>query len=73
MISLSTKYAIRALIELTKLEKDQLIQVQELSERIQIPQPYLAKVVKSLAQKGFVFSRRGIHGGVRLEKKSFSG
>lgn len=74
MLELSTKYAIQALLHLAKLEKDQYLQVKTLSRRAKIPGPYLSKVIKDLASKGIVETKRGALGGVRLpsSKKSIS-
>lgn len=42
------------------------LQVREMAQRIEIPAPYLSKIVHQLGRKGFVETRRGVGGGVRL-------
>jgi Rrf2 family protein len=44
----------------------QPVQVREVAKLMQIPAPYLAKIVCQLRRKRFVETRRGIGGGVRL-------
>ena len=41
-------------------------QVREMARRIEIPAPYLSKIVHQLGRKGLVETRRGTGGGVRL-------
>ncbi len=66
MLSVSSKYAIQALLTLAKHEDGEFVRVEELSRKSKIPGPYLSKIMKSLAQKKIIESRRGISGGVRL-------
>ncbi len=42
------------------------MQVREIAEVMQIPAPYLAKIVHQLGRKGLVKTQRGTGGGVRL-------
>lgn len=42
--------------------------VKEIAEAADIPAPYLAKIVQSLARKGLVGTQRGIGGGVTLAR-----
>jgi len=73
MLELSTKYAIKALLHLAKLDSDEYIQVQSLSEKTKIPGPYLSKLIKVLAARGIVDTKRGSLGGVRFpDKKSIT-
>lgn len=69
MLASTTKYGIRALLYLAKLPGGEFIQVKELSERSDVPGPYLAKIMKTLAQKGVVITRKGAHGGVRIPER----
>lgn len=70
MLELSTKYAIKALLNLERQKGEDYIQVKTLGEETGIPAPYLSKVIKILAVKGLVDTRRGILGGVKARRKN---
>jgi len=63
----STAYTIQALIELSKY--DEPIDVNTLSEKTDIPKPFLAKLLQNLSKKEIIKSFKGIHGGFKLNKK----
>jgi len=63
----STAYALQALIELSKYDKP--IDVNTLSEKTDIPKPFLAKLLQNLSKKNVIKSYKGIHGGFLLHKK----
>ena len=63
----STAYALQALIELSKYDKP--IDVNTLSEKTDIPKPFLAKLLQNLSKKNLIKSYKGIHGGFLLTKK----
>jgi Rrf2 family protein len=65
MLSQSVGYAITALGFLATA-RDSPVLVRDISEATNIPTPYLAKLIHSLARKGFVTTQRGIGGGVSL-------
>jgi Rrf2 family transcriptional regulator, iron-sulfur cluster assembly transcription factor len=69
MLEKTTKYAIKALMYLAQLAPDTFVQVSKLSRDIQVPGPYLSKIVKTLAAKGIVTTRKGINGGVRINAR----
>lgn len=69
MLSLSSKYALRALMCLARDRKQDFTPVDMLSKKADVPGPYLSKLVKTLAQKKLVQTRRGLTGGVRLSPK----
>lgn len=66
MLALTTKYAIKTILYLSNLKSDHFIQVSYLSKKINIPGPYLSKLIKILAAKGLVDTKRGNLGGVRI-------
>jgi Rrf2 family iron-sulfur cluster assembly transcriptional regulator len=66
MISISTKHVIRALTHLAKLDQSAYVGVEELAEAAEVPQPYLAKLLKQLAKRGILDSKRGLNGGIRF-------
>jgi len=63
----STAYALQALIELSKYDKP--IDVTTLSDKTDIPKPFLAKLLQNLSKKNIIKSYKGIHGGFLLTKK----
>lgn len=69
LLALRTKYALRAVLCLKGEKAGEYIEVQELSKRIAVSAPYLAKVVKGLAKAKILETRRGPNGGVRYPKK----
>ncbi len=68
MLSASSKYALRALLCLAKYQdnSETFMRVDVLSEEAGVPAPYLSKIIKILARKDIVETRRGLTGGVRL-------
>ena len=68
MITATSRYAIRALVRLALLSKDELIGGKELSADLEIPANYLSKVMHNLRNSGFVEAVRGFHGGYKLQK-----
>ena len=63
----STAYALQALIELSSYDKP--VDVNTLSEKTDIPKPFLAKLLQNLSKKNIIKSYKGIHGGFLLTKK----
>jgi Rrf2 family nitric oxide-sensitive transcriptional repressor len=63
----STSHAIRILIDCARA-REQLIKVAELSERLQITQQNVFKIVNLLARAGLIEAVRGRNGGVRLAR-----
>ena len=67
MLATTTKYALRALLYLAGHGQGEFIQIKNLSEQAGVPGPYLAKIIKTLAAKDLVETKKGYAGGVRLE------
>jgi Rrf2 family nitric oxide-sensitive transcriptional repressor len=63
----STSHAIRILIDCAR-SGDQLIKVAELSERLEITQQNVFKIVNLLARSGLIEAMRGRNGGVKLAR-----
>ncbi len=63
-----TEYAVRTLLELVNRPLGSLVQTCEIAEAKEIPEPFLNKTIRDLARAGFVETRRGKMGGVRLIK-----
>ncbi|MFC1767675.1 RrF2 family transcriptional regulator [Candidatus Margulisiibacteriota bacterium] len=62
----ATDYAVRLLVHLAS--KDGEGTSIELSKRLDIPFNHLAKLVQALARKGYLITRKGKGGGLRLAK-----
>jgi Rrf2 family protein len=69
MMSLSntTGHAIRALACLAEVSNPPA-NIKEIAERSEVPQAYLAKIVKKLNDSGIVSSKRGKKGGIWLSR-----
>ena len=63
----STSHAIRILIDCARAG-DRLIKVAELSQRLEITQQNVFKIVNLLARAGLIEAMRGRNGGVRLAR-----
>jgi len=70
MISTTSEYALRALVQLAQQPKDAMLGGKALSERLDIPADYVSKVMSSLRTAGFVDATRGQGGGYRLIRPS---
>lgn len=66
MISQTAEYALRAMVDLC-FHNGESRTTQEIASATQIPQGYLAKVLKDLGRKGLIRSQRGPKGGFALE------
>ena len=68
MISTTSQYALRALINIASLPPGTTVLSQDLAEATQVPRNYLSKVLLSLRNAGFLQSTRGAGGGYRLNR-----
>jgi len=66
MISRTGLHAIRALVQLARLEAGTYVGAARLGETIGAPPNYLGKLMQSLAVSGLLESRKGLNGGFRL-------
>ncbi len=66
MLSRSSQYAIRALAYLAMRERGQWVLTRHIAADLDIPSPFLAKVLQTLAVEGILESQRGRRGGFRL-------
>jgi len=67
LITRDTDYAIRAISYMAK-QGDKVISVNELVKALDIPQPFLRKILQILNQKGLLKSHKGKGGGFRLSR-----
>lgn len=70
MLSNACQYAIRSILFLAMYSNEtQKIGVKKISEELETPQPFLAKLLQQLAKSGLVSSIKGPNGGFYLTKK----
>jgi Rrf2 family protein len=67
MLSSKARYALRALVELARVEGSQ-ITAGDLAERADAPRKFLEAILLELARRGVVVSRRGKLGGYSLAR-----
>jgi Rrf2 family protein len=69
MISNSSKYAIKAVLFLAvNSSEENKIMVKDIAEPINVPQPYIAKLLQELAKQKLISSMRGPKGGFFLSE-----
>lgn len=66
LFSKPCQYAILAMTYLAQQPAGRLTAIREVAESANVPLPFLAKIVGSLARSGLVLARRGPNGGVAL-------
>lgn len=70
MFSNSSKYAIKAVLFLAiNSSEDRKIMVKDIAEPINVPQPYIAKLLQELSRQNLISSTRGPKGGFYLSDK----
>ena len=69
LIKRDTDYAIRALCYIAQ-SKDDVISVSRLVEHLNIPRPFLRKILQRLNKKGLLISYKGKGGGFSLGRKA---
>ena len=71
MLSNTSKYAIRAVIYLAiYAAEDKKIGIKQISKELNIPTPFLGKILQTLAKHKLLSSTKGPHGGFGLGKKA---
>jgi Rrf2 family iron-sulfur cluster assembly transcriptional regulator len=63
----TVEYAFRAMACLA-LSSPQARTVEDMAGYIEVPRPYLSRVMRRLVVAGLVSSQRGVHGGYRLKR-----
>lgn len=72
MLSNTSKYAIRAMIYLALNNKGEAkIGIKQISKDLEIPTPFLGKILQTLAKHKLLLSTKGPHGGFGLGKSSY--
>jgi len=69
-ISRKIDYAIRAMIHLASIPPGTVVPFREIGKQMEVPEDFLAKILKTLVDEGLVRSARGPHGGYALAKPS---
>ncbi|HBN82878.1 MAG TPA: Rrf2 family transcriptional regulator [Clostridiales bacterium] len=67
-LSRKSEYALLALVEMAKLEKENTIRTIDICENCNIPKKYLEQILLLLKSAGYVKSVRGSSGGYHLAK-----
>lgn len=71
MFTQSSKYAILAVLYLTTYsDKEHKKGISEISESIDVPAPFLAKLLQELSKKGFINSTKGRGGGFYMPEEN---
>lgn len=71
MLSKTCEYALRAMIYIAQQSRDgSMINIKEVSEKINSPQLFVGKILQSLSRKGFLQSGKGRYGGFYLSEEN---
>lgn len=69
MLSNTCQYAIRAVIYIGMNTHEGRIGIKKVAEGLNLPAPYLGKIVQTLSKNKILESRKGPSGGIKLAKK----
>jgi Rrf2 family protein len=67
-ISRKIDYGLRAMIYLASIAQDAVVPFREIARQMDVPEDFLAKILKTLVDQGLVRSTRGPHGGYALAR-----
>lgn len=70
MITMKTKYALKALTHLARAREGEPVLIAEIAEREAIPRKFLELILRELRQHGILESRKGRGGGYTLRQKA---
>lgn len=65
-ITRQSEYAIRALIELASTPEGTILQSRAIALKHDLPEKFLNKTIQLLSRAGFIETKRGMHGGIKL-------
>ena len=68
IVSQTAEYALRAMVHLALLPREEAATGKAVSEATGIPLPYAAKVLRMLVEAGLLVGRKGHHGGFALSR-----
>lgn len=64
----ATKYCIRAMLHLAETGGDQPVMSRQIAAELQVPEPFLAKILQQLSRRGLLRSFKGRGGGFVLAR-----
>ncbi len=67
-ISRKIEYGLRAMVCLAAMPADVVVPFREIARRMNVPEDFLAKILKTLVSRGLVSSQRGSKGGYKLTR-----
>ena len=67
-LSRPAEYALRAMTYLARMESPERIRASDLSKAVDVPAPFLSKIMRRLTANGLVDAKKGHHGGFVLAK-----
>jgi len=67
-LSRPAEYALRAMTYLARLESPARVQTRNLAEAINVPAPFLSKIMRRLTAVGILDAKKGHHGGFILAR-----
>ncbi len=67
-ISRKIEYGLRAMVFLASQPPGQVVSFREIARCMDVPQDFVAKILKTLVSRKLLVSTRGAHGGYRLSK-----
>ena len=67
-ISRKIDYGLRAMIYLASISLEAVVPFREIARQMDVPEDFLAKILKTLVDQGLVKSTRGPHGGYALAR-----
>jgi Rrf2 family protein len=67
-ISRKIDYGLRAMIYLSSITQDAVVPFREIARQMDVPEDFLAKILKTLVDQNLVKSTRGPHGGYALAR-----
>ena len=69
-ISRKIDYGLRAMIYLASIPLESVVPFREIARQMDVPEDFLAKILKTLVDQGLVRSTRGPHGGYALARSA---
>lgn len=71
MLSSTCKYGIRAIVYIAgNSKKDEMMGIKKISEDLNLPMPFLAKILQQMVKVKILNSSKGPHGGFSLARNS---
>lgn len=70
MLTKKAKYAIKAIAYIASFSAEDLVSGKDISETQNIPKKFLDAILIELKNSGFVFSKKGFHGGYSLARNA---